>query len=185
LKSRFLALVIVLGIVAIAAGWVYESRLRPGVDRADLVIPDNIDYFLTHLRYRVMNTDGTLDYEFKSRRLEHYPRTDVSNLELPSLQIRRASAHWQVNSLKGEFVHQDNLLRLSNQVVMQKQGDNPMQIYTDSIRFEPDQNLISSEASVLMRHKRARIEAEQAVFDLATRIYRFNKTRATYYHDDS
>jgi lipopolysaccharide export system protein LptC len=185
LKSRFLALVIVLGIVAIAAGWVYESRLRPGVDRADLVIPDNIDYFLTRLRYRVMNTDGTLDYEFKSRRLEHYPRTDVSNIEQPSLQIRRAWGQWQVNSLNGEFLHKDNLLRLSNQVVMQKQGDNPMQVYTESIRFEPDQNLVSSEASVLIRNKRARIEAERAIFDLSTRIYRFNKTRATYYHDDS
>ena len=105
MKSRFLALVIVLGIAAIAAGWIYESRLRPGSDRADLVIPDNIDYFLTRLRYRVMNSDGTLDYEFKSRRLEHYPRTDVSSIDLPSLQIRRSSGQWQVNSRSGEFIH--------------------------------------------------------------------------------
>jgi lipopolysaccharide export system protein LptC len=184
-KTRFLALVIVLVIVAIAAGWIYESRVRPGADRAELIIPDNIDYFLSNLRYRVMNTDGTLDYEFKSRRMEHYPRTDVSNIEQPSLQIRRAWGQWQVNSLDGEFLHQDNLLRLSNQVVMQKQGDNPMQVYTESIRFEPDQNLVSSEASVLIRNKRARIEAEQAIFDLAGKVYRFSETHSVYYHDDS
>jgi LPS export ABC transporter protein LptC len=184
-KTRFLALVIVLVIVAIAAGWIYESRVRPRADRAELIIPDNIDYFLSDLRYRVMNTDGTLDYEFKSRRMEHYPRTDVSDIELPSLQIIRAWGQWQVDSLNGEILHQDNLLRLRNQVVMQKQGDNPMQIYTDSIRFEPDLNLVSSEASVLIRNKRSRIEAERATFDLATRIYRFQNTRATYYHDDS
>ena len=87
--------------------------------------------------------------------------------------------------MNGEFVHQDNLLRLRKQVVMQKQGDNPMQMYTESIRFEPDRDLVSSEAKVLIHSNQAKIEAEQAIFDLAGKVYRFNKTRAIYYHGNS
>jgi len=185
MKPRLLILVIVLGIAAIALGWVYESRLRPQDEKAELIIPNNIDYFLTNLRYRVMNTEGVLDFEFNSPRLEHYPGTDVSNIDVPSMQIYREADHWLVDALNGEFLHRDNVLRLRNQVVIQKQGDNPFQMYTEGIRFEPDLNLVTSEAKVLMRNKQARIEAEQAIFDLAGKIYRFNKTYSVYSHGDS
>jgi LPS export ABC transporter protein LptC len=184
-KKRILAFVLIFGIGAIATGWIYESRLGSKVDRADLIIPDNIDYFLANFRYRSMSTDGAVDYEFKSPRLEHYPGTDTSNIELPSLQIHRNNNQWQVDAHEGEFIHQDNVLRLRDQVVMQRHGTNPMQIYTDSIRFEPDRDLVSTEAGVLIRARRIRIEAEQAVFDLARKIYRFNRTRATYFHADT
>ncbi len=185
MNPRILVFVFVLGIGAIAFGWVYESRLRAKVERADLIIPDNIDYYLSNLRYRSMNDDGTVDYEFSSPRLEHHLRTDVSNIESPSLQIFRNTDHWQVDAMNGEFMHQDNLLRLREQVVMQKQGDNPMQMHTESIRFEPDRDLVSSEAKVLIRSNQAKIEAEQAIFDLAGKVYRFSKTRTIYYHGDS
>jgi LPS export ABC transporter protein LptC len=85
MKLRLMVLVIILGIAASVLGWVYESRLRSQDDKADLIIPDNIDYFLTNLRYRVMNSEGILDFEFNSPRLEHYPGTDVSNIDVPSM----------------------------------------------------------------------------------------------------
>ena len=185
MKLRFLVLVVVLGIGAIAVGWVYESRLRSKESKADLIIPDNIDYFLTNLHYRAMNTDGTLDYEFNSPRLEHYPGPDVSNFEVPSIKIYRATDHWLIDALDGEFRHRENLIRLRNQVVIQKQGDNPFQMYTEAIRFEPDRDLVTSEAKVLMRSNQAQIEAEQAIFDLAGEVYRFSKTRSIYFHGDS
>ena len=185
MKPRLLVLVIMLGITAIVFGWVYESRLRPQDEKAELNIPDNIDYFLTNLHYREMNTEGTVDFEFNSPRLEHYPSTDVSDIEVPSVQIYRDADHWSVDALNGEFLHRDNLLRLRNQVVIQKLGDNPLQMYTEGIRFELDLDLVSSEAKVLMLGKQTRIEAEQAVFDLAEKVYRFNNTRTVYSYGDS
>ena len=82
-------------------------------------------------------------------------------------------------------MHQENLLRLRNQVVIQKQGENPMQMYTEAIRFEPDRHLVTTEAKVLMRNNQAQIEAEQAIFDLAGRVYRFSKTHSVYNYGDS
>lgn len=184
MKLRILVLVLVLGVGAIAVGWIYESRLRPLTERADLVIPDNIDYYLVNLRYRAMNMEGNLDYEFESPRLEHYPHTDISTIEIPSLQIFRDESNWQVDANSGEFEHQENVLRLKEQVVMIRQGENPLRVNTDSISFEPDRDLVISDAAISMHSEQAVIEAETATFDLAGRIYRFSNTRATYYDSD-
>lgn len=185
MKSRALIFVIVLGIVAVAAGWIYESRLRPSIDTTELVIPDNIDYFLTNLNYRSVDANGKLDFEFSSRRLEHYPRNDVSMIEVPALNIYRESDNWKVDALKGELQHQGNRLWLREQVIMQKTGGEAFEIMTESLRFEPEQDLVSSEAAVLMRSRQAKIEADSAVFNLADKVYRFTRTRTIYYHDDS
>lgn len=185
MKLRILVLVFVLGIGAIAAGWINETRLRPITERADLMIPDNIDYYLTNLRYRSMNSDGNVDYEFNSPRLEHYPRTDVSTIEIPSLKIFRDRDHWQVDANTGEFEHQLNVLHLRESVVMQRQGDNPLRINAESISFEPDRDLVVSDSTISMLSDQAMIEAEGAVFDLGGKVYRFNNTRATYHDGDS
>jgi len=185
MKLRLLVLVVILGIAAIALGWVYESRLRTEEDKVELVIPSNIDYFLTNLHYRAMNIDGALDYEFRSPRLEHFPGADVSQIEVPSVRIYREADHWLVDALNGELLHGENLLRLRNQVVIQKLGADPLQMYTESIRFEPDLDLVTSEAKVLMRNNQGQIEAEQAIFDLAGKVYRFSETHSVFYHDDS
>lgn len=185
MKSRALIFVIVLGVAAIAAGWIYESRLRSSIDTAELVIPDNIDYFMTNLNYRSIDANGRLDYEFSSRRLEHHPRDDVSRIEHPALSIYRDTDNWEISSVQGELRHQDNRLWLREQVVMQKSGAESFEILTESIRFEPEQDMVSIDTAVLMRGKQVEIEAETAQLDLSSKVYRLSGTRAVYFHDDS
>ncbi len=185
MKSRILILMVILGFAAIAIGWVYESSLRPGEEKAEMVIPDDIDYFLTEVRYRALNEEGKLDFEFLTPRLEHYPHNNVSNIETPSMEVHRDLDPWQIDAINGEYRHADNLLQLTNQVVMQKQGSSPMRIYSESVRFEPDRDLVTSDSETLMVSPRARIRAQRAEFDLARKIYRFDKTRAVYEHEDS
>ena len=185
MKSRLLIFVIILVFGAVAVGWIYESRLRSKIETVGLVVPDNIDYFLSDLNYRAMTDSGNIDYEFSSNRLEHYPRGDVSLIEAPSLQIYREAERWELDAQQGEFRHQQNLLRLQQQVVMQKLGANPLQLLTEGIRFEPDLDLVSSEASVVMLSKQFKIEAERAIFDLAKKVYRLTNARSIYYHGDS
>jgi lipopolysaccharide export system protein LptC len=76
-------------------------------------------------------------------------------------------------------------MRLRQEVVMQKQGTQPMQVYTESIRFEPDRDLVTAESDILMINQQARIEAESAQFNLADKVYQFKKTRAVYHREDS
>ena len=185
MKYRLSILIALLGISAVLFGWVYESKLRFQIGTRELVVPDNIDYFFANLDYRSIDDSGRLDYEFHSPRVEHYPRGDVSRIQTPSLQIYSEPDGWKVDALEGEFLHADNLLRLRRQVVMERGGADPLQVLTESIRFEPDRELISSEASVVIESRRGRIEAERASFDLAAGIYRFTNSRGVYGRDGS
>ena len=184
MKSRILLLIALLGVAAIALGWLYESRLKPEFERADLVFPDHIDYFLTDLRYRAMNQDGRLDYEFRSRHLEHRRVTDVSHIERPALQIYRRDDRWQIDSEAGQFEHRQNRLLLERNVVMQKLGDEPLRLLGERISFEPDRDLVSSDGRVVILTDESRIEAEQAVFNLADGVYRLRRAKAIYHDVD-
>ena len=75
-------------------------------------------------------------------------------------------------------------MRLQDQVIMIKLGDSPLHIFTESIRFEPDRGTITSESSILIQTSNARIEAEQAIFDLDSEVYSFKKARGIYYDSD-
>jgi len=183
MKSRFLIFIVIFGLGAIAVGWVYESSLRPIEEKASLEFPNDIDYFMTNLHYRELDADGKLDFQFLSPRLEHFPANDTSSIEEPSMQIYNDIDPWHIDALTGEYQHGNNLLQLNQQVVMQKQGPSPMQVYTESISFEPDLDLVSTDSEILMVIPQARIRAEHAEFDLAHKIYRFGKTRAIYHNE--
>ena len=177
MKFRVLILIAVLGVAAVVAGWIYESRLRPPAVAQELEVPDNIDYFLVNLNYRAIDEDGRLEYEFRSPRLEHFRRDDVSRIEVPSVDIYGDGGDWRVDALEGELRHTENLLRLSRDVVMQRAGPRPLQVLTERIRFEPDKDLVSSEADIVMLGNQGRIEAERGEFDLAAGVYRFKNSK--------
>lgn len=185
MKLRRFILVTIFGFAAIAIGWVYEHNLRVPEEKADISIPDDIDSFMTNMHYRSLNADGELNFQFHSPRVEHYPHNDVSRIETPSMQIETDTDPWLVDSLAGEFQHANNLLHLTQQVVMQKQGEAPMQVYTDSVRFEPDRDLVTTDSETLMVNPQARIKADFAEFDLARKIYKFTRTHSVYNHEDS
>jgi LPS export ABC transporter protein LptC len=106
-------------------------------------------------------------------------------MEVPSMQIATDSGPWQVDAIFGEFLHQENQLNLRQQVVMLKQGDAPMQVYTESISFEPDRELARAESPILMLGRQTRIQAQSAEFDFAAQIYRFDQTRSVYRDENS
>lgn len=185
MKIRTYTLILLLGLSAIIVGWLYESRVRSVAEQAELLIPDNIDYFMTQLNYRSMTAAGTPDFAFQSPRLEHHPVTDISHIQVPSVQIFRSPDPWLVDALKGEYQHRDNVLRLIDQVVMRREGSEPIEIQAERMRFEPDIDLVTSESNIVMQNPRSRTEAEHAVFNLAERVYRLRNARTIYDNDQS
>ncbi len=185
MKSRLLLLMLFLGVVAIAVGWIYQSSVAPVVEQEARLIRDDIDSYLTNVHYRELNADGEISFQFNSPRLEHYPLNDVSSIEQPSMRIYTESDPWSVDSLAGEFEHEGNRLHLSREVVMQRRGESPMQVFGESIRFEPDLDLITADEEILMVSPQGRVKAERGVFDLARRVYRLDRARGVYNHEDS
>ena len=68
---------------------------------------------------------------------------------------------------------------------MHREGPSPMQAYTESISYEPDRDLVSTDVEILMVSPQARIHADRAEFDLARKIYRFGRSRAVYRQDNN
>lgn len=184
MKSRLLIFLVLLGIAAVVIGWIYESRLREQIEGVELIVPDDIDYFLTGLHYRAMNEQGELDFEFRSRRLEHRRLNDISDIEQPALRIYRDGDRWQVDAQRGEYRHRDNLLDLEQRVVMRRLGERSLRLESDRARFEPDLDRMRVTGSVVVVTDRAEIRADGAEFDLADGVYRLDNTRAVYRDDD-
>ena len=185
MKSRLFIFVVIFGFGAIAAGWVYERSLRVPEARVELAIPQDIDYFMTNMNYRALNANGTLDFQFFTPRLEHYPHNDTSSLERPNIRIETDTVPWLVDSRAGEYQHASNLLHLTHDVVMQRHGDEPIRIYSDSVHFEPDRELVTSDSEITMINPHTRLVADHAEFDLARQVYRFKRARTVYKHEDS
>jgi len=191
-KSGFVSVVRPLTIImvfitvlgAIAVGWVYESRSKNNLVRAELEIPTDIDFFLSQLNYRVFNSSGGLDYQLQSPYLEHFIKNDISRIEQPIIQVYRDSGDWRVEALRGAILHRQEWVQLDNDVVMEKIGAESIRVRSDSIIFKPEQDQVTTKTTVIIESNGARITGDQAFFDLRNEVYSLTNTRAIYYHAD-
>lgn len=183
MRPSVLAVIFIAVVGAIAVGWIYQSKSKTTTLRPELEIPTDIDYFLTELKYRIFNEAGSLDYQLQSPHLEHFTRDDVSRVEQPVVEVYRAAGDWRVNASRGEIFHQQNYLKLSNNVVMQKFGPRQILVRAQSMLFKPDLNLLSSEENVVIESGNATISGNEAVFDLQNEVYSLKNTRSVFYHE--
>jgi LPS export ABC transporter protein LptC len=181
--SSLILVIVVLG--AIAVGWIYESRSKDILVGPDLEIPTDIDFFLSQMNYRVFDKSGNLDYQLQSPYLEHFIKDDISRIEQPMIRVYRDSGDWQVKAMQGDILHQQEWVRLDNEVVMQKLGGEAIQFRSESMLFKPEQDQVVSEAGVIIESDRAKISGDEAVFDLRNEVYSLKNTRAIYYHAES
>ena len=185
MKARLLVFIAIFGCGAVAVGWVYERSLRVPETRAELTIPQDIDYFMTNMNYRALDANGKLDFEFYTPRLEHYPHDDVSRLQVPRFRIETETVPWLIDSRAGEYRHASNLLHLTRDVVMRRDGSAPLRVYSESLLFEPDRELLTADSEITLVDARSRLVADSAEFDLAGQVYRFTRARTVYRHEDS
>jgi len=185
MKTSRLYLLIPAMVIAIAAGWIYQSKVGVKEPRTKLEIPVDIDYYLAEAKFRVMNQEGQLDYQMKTPYLQHIRGDDISEIDTPEIDIYRKNEHWQVTAQSARMMHKMNTLTLIDDVLMAKQGDKPMLFSAEIMHFESDLDLVTSERKVRMVSDKSSINADHAVFDLDKNIYRFTNTQAIYHNEKS
>ncbi len=185
MKLSSIVLVLGAGIAATAIGWIYQSQNKPDEIRSELEIPVDIDYYLSQVKYRAMAKSGALDYELRSPYLQHFKRDDISRVDTPAIDIYRSNQHWQVEAKTAEILHQQNILFLKGDVLMQRQGEEPMLLSTKLLRFESDNDLVVGDKGVTITRKNSKIDADKAVFDLEKNVFLLTNTKAIYYHEKS
>jgi lipopolysaccharide export system protein LptC len=183
MKPFYVVALIVVIFAAITVGWVYQSRSKLATVGPELEIPTDIDYFLGELKYQIINKTGSLDYQLNSPYLEHFPRDDISLIRQPVIDVYRETGDWNIQAQKGELKHQQNLLLLSDDVVVKRLGANALQISAESMLFEPDRDLITSDKRVVIESGNSRVSGDMAVFDLHNQVYSMKNTRSIYNHD--
>jgi lipopolysaccharide export system protein LptC len=183
MKPFYVVALIVVIFAAITVGWVYQSRSKLATVSPELEIPTDIDYFLAELKYQIINKTGSLDYQLNSPYLEHFPRDDISLIRQPVIDVYRETGDWNIQAQKGELKHQQNLLLLSDDVVVKRLGANALQISAESMLFEPDRDLITSDKRVVIESDNSRVSGDMAVFDLHNQVYSMKNTRSIYNHD--
>ena len=185
MKLSSIVLVFAAGLVAIAVGWFYQSQTSTSATKPELQIPVDIDYFLSQVKFRVMAKSGKLDYELHSPYLQHFKREDISLLETPEMEIYRNQEHWQIKAKSAEMYHQQNTLNLIENVVMVKQGEDPIRLSAQRMQYESDLDLVSFDQAVELQSKNTHINAGRAIFDLNKNIYQLTNTKAVYSHEKS
>ena len=172
-------------VIAVAAGWIYQSQSKVSETRVELEIPIDIDYYLSAVNYRVMNEQGLLDYRLKTPYLQHYRVDDISKIDTPVIDIFRKNQHWQVSAQSAEMLHKINTLKLVDDVLMEKQSEEKMLVRAEVMHFESDLDQITGERDVRLINRNSQINADKAVFDLDKNIYRLTNTRAFYNNEKS
>jgi lipopolysaccharide export system protein LptC len=183
MKAPIIVVIAVATIAAITIGWFYEPETT--VSRPDLEIPTDIDYFLSELQYKSMNDQGILDFEMQSPYLEHLKVENISLIDKPTMQIYREAGDWQIESLTGKLFHEQNNLLLEKNVVMRREGSNPLQVRSEVMLFQPDLDLISASKTIQIKSDTAIINGSEAIFDLKNQVYTLKNTRAIYYRENS
>ncbi|MCP3688373.1 MAG: LPS export ABC transporter periplasmic protein LptC [Gammaproteobacteria bacterium] len=151
-----ITLVVIAGIVAIAAGWVYQSQTSIAISKQELEIPIGIDYYLSTVSYRAMDKNGKLHYALKTPYLQHFKRDDISRMDKPEMAIYRDNETWQAQANSAELLHRQNIVNLIDQVIIEKPGNKPVTI-----------------------------NADKAVLDLGNNVYLFTNTRTVYYNESN
>ncbi len=178
-------LVAIIAIVgAISLGWFFDPRPSL-IPRSLLEVPDNIDYYLANFSYRAMDADGAPHYELKAPYMEHYIREDISQIRQPFIIYQADPHQWQVSALQGSLSHQQELLRLDQQVDLQRVSDQqPLQLNTEVLILETASDLVELPEALTLTTDSMRLQAENASLDMNKNYYQFNRVKATYHKRD-
>lgn len=181
MKLTTLALVVLAGFAAIAAGWIYQSNVQPEVSEAELEIPMDIDYYLSGVRYRSLLKSGRIGFELRSPYLEHYKHEDISRVKTPEMDIFRNGQRWQARAQLAELQHQSEILEMIDDVIFERVDNDPVKMLTNLLSFDTNNDIVTGKNGVRIVSETAMINADSGVFNLNQNIYTLNQARAIYY----
>ena len=185
MKPWHLIVAVIAIVGALSLGWFFDPRPSL-IPRSLLQVPDNIDYYLADFRYQAMDEDGKPHFELQSPYLEHYIREDISQIRQPFIIYRTDPFQWQVSALQGSLAHQQELLRLEQQVDLQRiSGQQPLRLNTEVMILETANDLVEMPEALTLTTDNLWLQADNASLYMNKNYYQFNRVKATYHKRDS
>ncbi len=181
----FHVLLMIIGMIsAVTVGWFYDNR--PILTRVStLQVPDNIDYYLSAVKYRSLDELGKTRYQLQSPYLEHYIREDRSLITHPDIHYFIDTGPWHIRAQQGELLHKTDQITLTEQVSLQRiDAQDPMQLQSDRVEFNPQSDTIHIPNALTVKTDELNLQADSALMNMKHKRHQFNRVKSIYRRGD-
>lgn len=152
---RFIPVIVVLALLAIAAVLLYSPGDTPEGLAPDSPLTSDYDYTISNMQLDSFTPDGVLQYHLKSERVTHYPEPDRSILENPSLHwYEPGQPDWVLTSRSGDLRNdattgQSRLLLQQDVLASRSSGSGAtLDIRSESLLVLPDAGELSTSDAI-------------------------------------
>lgn len=165
---------------ALGIGWFFDSQKVISTQNP-LQVPDNIDYYLSGVRYQSFNDQGFTRFQMRTPYLEHFIREDTSQLTQPMLDYFNDSEQWQLSATRGSLQHGTEIFQLQQQArVSRIDALDPFVLHSELIVFKADTELLEVPQSLQISSRDLQLEADSALMDIKNSRHEFFNVNATY-----
>lgn len=183
-KLHYLTILLLIILLAIASGWVFES-----IDKNPILTKEkprhDPDYFLKNFTAIKMDNSGKPAYQIKAKHLEHYPDDDSMKIQFPLFSFYENNIKVWTAQANEAFITQNNeQIYLTGQVILNKinPSDSKLMVLTaEQLTIEPEKNIVHTKTKVNLRKGKNTIQATGMRADMSkNRVEFLSKTRSHY-----
>ena len=139
------------------------------------------DFIIKDFNSQQFDSTGKLQYEMDAKKLTHYPLNDVTELSLPTMNLKgEESSYWAIQAKRGFIASEGNLIELKGDVTLTKQlspGDallhkqdkqaQPITMLTDTLLVHLDKKIAETNKPVIISSTDSVIESIGMQVDFA------------------
>ena len=182
---RYRAIIILLALYFGALALNYGVDVDKQVTEPQLSINEP-DLYMEDASISQMNKAGRRTSVISAKRFTHYPLTDVTTLQLPSIQLLDVGKQspWSISSIEGRLLgvseYREEAVELWKTVTAEKiTSEGATRLVTETLSVFPDQNLAESDSvvTILTRDPKTTAAGVRAFFDKDLFIFRSSDER--------
>ena len=189
-KLHYLTALLLIILLAVASGWVFESIEKNPVLRKEVVRHDP-DYFLQNFTATTMNRQGKPAYQVKAQYLEHYPDDDSMKLNQPFISFYENNIKsWTAQADEAVILQKTHTIHLHGNVILKQQSKivptgekniTSITFTTQQLTIETKQNKAHTKSGIKLTKGDNQIQAVGMRADLnQARIEFLSNTRSHY-----
>lgn len=133
-----------------AEDWGDEATSTDGENDGFDMRSSQSDYYLEAFRTRRYDAQGKPEYRVSGDSLTHYPDSRRSDIVAPSIALIEAESEWKVTARQGVFTEAPELFRLTDDVVIARQGgsEESLVIRTAELELLPDSREVRTDQAI-------------------------------------
>jgi len=151
-KLHYLTALLLIILLAIASGWVFES-IEQSPKQSKEQLRHNPDYFLKNFTSTTMNKSGKIAYKIQADLLEHYPDTDSMELQQSFFTFYENNTKaWTVKANKALILQKNEQIQLSGNVILNQMASRKnielIRLTAPQLTIDTKKNILHTKSNV-------------------------------------